>query len=346
MNPKTIVLVMTQSHKSFGGIQKYLTQVKEYNDSLGNNTDYLSAEDFFGVFHGNKRICLDPRIFNYIYKHKDSIFYLHGTCVVFLYQVALLLSLFGIRYSLMPHFHPFNTHKYPFFSKIYFKFFDKYVFKTANKVICLSDNEKQYYKNIRINPNLYLTTHGVEVYNFPNKPFSSRKYFIAYIGRLEYNKGYDRFLALDSWLKTNGLKGVIVCPEWNKSLSMPKNIDICEGVDDLELRRVLGDALFCVIPSRYEAFSYVVLESLERGTPVIASSQVQAAMSFKEEPFISIIESSVWHEAVSEYLNSLKENLDPYDYYDLSHKAFLFARRYEKTEVINQHIKLLLRTVS
>ena len=62
-----------------------------------------------------------------------------------------------------------------------------------------------------------------------------------------------------------------------KGILQRKDFIIHTDITDEELNALYDEASLVVIPSRYEAFSYVALEAFAHGTPVVMSDRVQIA---------------------------------------------------------------------
>ncbi len=107
---------------------------------------------------------------------------------------------------------------------------------------------------------------------------------ILYVGRIEPLKGVDRLLLAMTYLeKRRGVRLVIIGgdnhsqPEVERLRSLSQELHIPDSVTFLgtvkqeELPRYYSAADVCVVPSYYESFGLVALESLACGTPVVAA---------------------------------------------------------------------------
>ncbi len=107
---------------------------------------------------------------------------------------------------------------------------------------------------------------------------------ILFVGRIEPLKGIDRLLAAISYLpKIRGLRVVIIGGDGNSQqeiaelqglsakLGIPDLVTFLGPVGQEQLPYFYSAADVCVVPSYYESFGLVALESLACGTPVVAS---------------------------------------------------------------------------
>ena len=117
---------------------------------------------------------------------------------------------------------------------------------------------------------------------------------ILFVGRIEPLKGIDRLLAATSRLKDSRPKLIIIGgddssqPEVARLTALSQELGISESVSfpgsvpqsKLPLYYSAADA--CVIPSFYETFCLVILESLACGTPVVSTDVGSAATVIRQ----------------------------------------------------------------
>jgi glycosyltransferase involved in cell wall biosynthesis len=99
----------------------------------------------------------------------------------------------------------------------------------------------------------------------------TRGEYIAYVGRLSYEKGWD--MLADVARKNPGLRIEVAGFVQDRDLMpwWPPNVHFSGYLDDHELRKFYRRARFIVIPSRcYEGFPLVALEAMSMGKPVVA----------------------------------------------------------------------------
>jgi glycosyltransferase involved in cell wall biosynthesis len=106
--------------------------------------------------------------------------------------------------------------------------------------------------------------------------FEDREDILLFIGRCENRKGFD--LLLEIWkriqIEIPSFKLVLIGDDFETQSNASVGIDkiICLGfVNSLHKSELLAKAKFVIIPSRYESFGIVTIESLSFGTPVIVS---------------------------------------------------------------------------
>lgn len=106
---------------------------------------------------------------------------------------------------------------------------------------------------------------------------------IIFVGRLEPLKGVDRLFEAVSYLKNPRLKTVIIGGDKSSQneirrlkaishkLHLDDSVDFRGSIKQEKLPYFYSAADACVIPSYYESFGLVALESLACGTPIIAA---------------------------------------------------------------------------
>ena len=107
---------------------------------------------------------------------------------------------------------------------------------------------------------------------------------ILFVGRIEPLKGVDRLLKAVACLNNgHGLKLMVVggdgnsqydveLQELSRELHIEDSVTFLGTVGQNELPRLYSAADVCVVPSYYESFGLVPLESLACGTPVVATN--------------------------------------------------------------------------
>lgn len=94
--------------------------------------------------------------------------------------------------------------------------------------------------------------------------------YIAYIGRLSYEKGYD--LLIEVARKHSEIKFCFAGAQREKNnTAIPKNVEFKGYLQKKELSKFIQESRFIVIPSRcYEGFPMAILEAACHGKPAIA----------------------------------------------------------------------------
>ena len=146
---------------------------------------------------------------------------------------------------------------------------------------------------------------------------------ILFVGRVEPLKGIDRLLEAISHLKKQpGLKLVIIGGDdssqfelaklraLSRDLGIKNSVSFLGSVPQKRLPLFYSAADICVVPSYYETFCLVILESLACGTPVVATNVGAAASLIQQgETGYLVVDNTPYNLAQGiERLLSIKKN--------------------------------------
>jgi len=155
----------------------------------------------------------------------------------------------------------------------------KYFINKINIFVVSNEFVKQKYveggfnsKLIRIKPNF------INMKSTPNKIYSIREKYMAYIGRISKEKGIYTLLNAMKYCSDIKLKIIGNGPELDNIIRLTKdrklsNIDILGYLSQEKKESILKNALFLIFPSEcYENFPVTILEAYKFGIPVIGSN--------------------------------------------------------------------------
>ena len=143
------------------------------------------------------------------------------------------------------------------------RFFFKYISAIVTITRIDANFFTQYHKHVYKIPHFF---DGKSIKNVPNLP--KKKNMILFVGRNEENKGLFHLMNLDPKYEVHLVTSGRV---------LRKDFIIHTNISNEELNTLYEQASLVVIPSRYEAFSYVALEAFAHETPVLMSNTVMIA---------------------------------------------------------------------
>lgn len=155
------------------------------------------------------------------------------------------------------------------------------MFRKARHVVCLTDEEKDLVEQTFGLRAGACSVIGVPIGDCSGDPAEAvKKYgikgdFIAYLGRIDVMKGVDTLVDyFNLYLAERGDSiSLVLCGSGPLSIPRSKNI-YCLGFVPEELKYgIIRAAKATVLPSRYESYSIVAIESLACGVPVIANGE-------------------------------------------------------------------------
>ena len=185
-------------------------------------------------------------------------------------QAFILSKLLRKKIVYTAHWHPFKRLTHPLGGRIFFNVFLKPLISLfANKIICINNEDSTYFKKF--------SKHVVQIphwFNKKNQKITCKKQanMILFVGRINDKvKGIQHLFALPEG------KYDICCVGHGDFSFKRKDMTHYQNISDEELAELYSKASLLVVPSLYEAFSYVTLESLSFETPVVMSERVRIA---------------------------------------------------------------------
>lgn len=202
---------------------------------------------------------------------------------------------FGTPFVLTAHFHPIWSIEGGWFRHRLRGFYDRYVaggvVRGASRIIVQTHEEERLLRTLGLDlPPLEIIPPGYRPLPppVPGSPSFADRYridgpFLLFVGRLASNKGLlDLTEAFATLAQTDRSAQLVVVGEDGgqrapmearaTALGVADRVHLVGYVnDDALLSAAYREARLTVLPSEYEAFGLVLLESLAAGTPVVAS---------------------------------------------------------------------------
>ncbi|MGQ5790888.1 glycosyltransferase [Serratia sp. IR-2025] len=237
------------------------------------------------TFKSKKRSILSFFRFFYCFilsviKFKPDVVHLHSTFAGFLGRVALLIISPIIKPKVIycPHAFSFvmsssNT------KRKFFGYIEKILAVHTDVIICVSEYEKKCALEQGLaNEKLCVIHNGVPAHvdvKINDNPYDNSVLNILFVGRLDYQKGFDILLrAIDIMGElpfTLTVIGNAVHDNVNESEFNGK-IRYLGWVEQEKISKFYAFSDVVIMPSRWEGFAMVALESMRFSSPVIASN--------------------------------------------------------------------------
>lgn len=167
-----------------------------------------------------------------------------------------------------------------------------------NRVITVSEHERENLVRIGVNPEKVITIHnGVDLdqFSFQQKVSKNAVFHVGILGRLSEEKNHKLFLDIAKALKNvSELKFHIAGngPEFNRIKAMIKEYDLTDSVVMLgevnTPEKFIADMDVLLLTSHREVFPMVLLEAMAVGTPIISvnTGGVSEAIENNETGFL------------------------------------------------------------
>lgn len=179
-----------------------------------------------------------------------------------------------------PHFHPFYSLSRPKMGYLFFYLFTKPFLKYVDAIITINSEDSEWFS--KLHSNVVRIPHWSKLKANASNIYVKNPKQILFVGRINDSiKGIEHIYSLPEG------KYDIHCVGKGE---MQYRSDITQhiNISDDDLTKLYTESSLLVIPSRYEAFSYVAVEALSCNTPIVASDRVRITDYFEACPFVSI----------------------------------------------------------
>lgn len=265
---KVLLLRNVLPNSKFGGIRKHCQELYELfqNDSQVEILPIENLQNHLIPFI-KKRVYYWKELYRYMKQSKCDIVHVHGFATLDIIQVFVVAQILKKKIVYSPHYHPFRYLQHPLYGKLYFYCCLRFFLKLASSIITITQNDTnffiQYHKYVQKIPHQFTPLVRKKAM------IEKKKNMILFVGRNEDNKGIFHLKELSRQYEIHLVTGA-------------GNFDrddyvIHTNISNEELCLLYKQASLVVIPSRYEAFSYVALEAFANGTPVVMSNTVMIA---------------------------------------------------------------------
>jgi len=270
-NKRIILLLHENPPSAIGGIERHSYNILQlFKDDRNIEIKVLSKNE---ITHS--RISkIDKILFSFkelkqkIISSGAEIVHIHGFASFVVFQAIIAAAITKKKIIYTPHFHPFKTLDNPALGKFFFYLLLRPILNKVNTIICINEEDtlffKRYHSNIITIPNWLNDTPSPDDIIHHKK--SQNNKMILFVGRADNNKGVDHLQKLSTE------KYEIHCVTKGH---IKDGFIYHQGISEKTLSDLYYQAKLVVIPSRYEAFSYVALESLSHGTQVLVSERVR-----------------------------------------------------------------------
>ncbi len=264
---KCILLISENGPDRVGGIERHCFNIMEMFES-GEEVEIksVSKSDIrhsYWNFIG-KTVFSFSDLKNAISNSRCDVVHVHGFASVVAVQSLIAARKLKKKLIFTAHYHPFETLDNPRAGKIFFYLLLKPLLKSISMILTINNQDTEFFK--KYNQHVRMIPHWINI------PFSKgmqrrTENMILFVGRADANKGIDHLYSIPEG------KYEIHCV--TGSHISRKDFVVHSSITDQELHLLYERASLVVVPSRYEAFSYVALESLAHGTPIVISRNVQ-----------------------------------------------------------------------
>nr|WP_301291860.1 glycosyltransferase [Pseudomonas koreensis] len=217
------------------------------------------------------------RLSQVLLKEKPDIVHLHSTFsgVIGRCVCVLLRPWRKPKIVYCPHAFSFLMESSPTKQKIY-AWIERVLQKVTDVIICVSQYELDKAARFGIErKRMKLIYNGIHHKEEAPKIAGAEPIHLLFVGRLDYQKGFDVLLKAYAKVNRNDLKLTVVGSAVNEdSVECPPmdSVEYLPWVTPSEVQALYQKADALIVPSRWEGFAMVPLEGMAMGLPVIASN--------------------------------------------------------------------------
>lgn len=277
MSNKILILPDHLKGKTGGGIGRYCRMLGDlFKDSSDFNvkvSEYLPEIPYKFLGHAYNMRQLE----DYLRSESPDIVHVNGYTNRILKQIVELSHKLNYKIVYTAHWHPFETMNKCLLKKAFFSFFVKPYLKKVNGIITINNDERNFFTNLGFK-NVMIPHWNVQQLEKAQNIINAKPKLL-FVGRTrDANKGFEHLLKIP--LDKYEIHVVGDPIEVNRNDFIFHN-----KISNDELIKLYQDCNLTICPSRYEAFSYVALESLSNGTPILISQNVRIADHLPDESY-------------------------------------------------------------
>ncbi|WP_426204065.1 glycosyltransferase [Pseudomonas sp. TWP3-1] len=211
-----------------------------------------------------------------VLKEKPDVVHLHSTFsgVIGRCVCVLLKPWRSPKIIYCPHAFSFLMESSPTKQKIY-SLIERVLQKVTDTIICVSQYELDKAAAFGIErKRMKLIYNGIHHKDEARKTEGAEPIHLLYVGRFDYQKGFDVLLKAYAKVQRSDLKLTVVGSAVNEdSVECPpmEGVEYLSWVTPAEVQALYQKADALIVPSRWEGFAMVPLEGMALGLPVIAS---------------------------------------------------------------------------
>lgn len=217
------------------------------------------------------------RLSQVLLKEKPDVVHLHSTFSGVIGRVVCVLLRPWRKPKIVycPHAFSFLMESSPTKQKV-FAWIERVLQKVTDVIICVSQYELDKAARFGIErKRMKLIYNGIHHKDDAPKSAGAEPIHLLFVGRLDYQKGFDVLLKAYAKVNRNDLKLTVVGSAVNEdSVECPPmdSVEYLPWVTPSEVQALYQKADALIVPSRWEGFAMVPLEGMAMGLPVIASN--------------------------------------------------------------------------
>jgi glycosyltransferase involved in cell wall biosynthesis len=265
--PTRVLLILENKPSPMGGVERHCHNILNlFRDDSDISAHSLSRANVkHRIVRAIDKIFFDPDDFaSKFMAISPDVVHVHGFASLVVRQALDLACRTNVRIVYSPHYHPFHALDNPFLGKCFFHAFMAAKLKKADAVLTINRDDTLFFG--KYSNRVYMMPHWLDDGISVGSTVRDEK-MVLFVGRVEANKGVEHLYSLPR-------------NRYDVHCVSSGNFDrddfaVHRNVTEAELYALYARASVVAVPSRYEAFSYVALEALLSGAPVVVSDRVR-----------------------------------------------------------------------
>lgn len=269
-NPIKVQLICPITNSRVDGIGTYCNAL----------TELFKGDESVTVLPHLTPPLIESKLLNNLFKWKPfyqsvkesdaDIFHINGYTSFTVLEAFIACKRLNKRMVYTPHWHPYKMLRRPLMGMSFFNLLIRPFLSKIRAIVTLNSEDSSYFSFLKDKvwriPHWNRLTVEDSYLKTPKK-----KNMILFIGRFNAdNKGFEYLYHLPEGVYDIHCVG-------KGEIERRSDMTIHTDIPVEELKSLYAQASLVVIPSKYEAFSYVSLESLSFNTPIVMSNRVRIA---------------------------------------------------------------------
>lgn len=273
---RTVVKNLDNKLRNAGNHSFILTSNKDVNDEIygliSNKNKWLYSKDW------------KPMLYKVLDEQNIEIIHIHGVWMYPQYIAAKVALEKKVPFLITPHgmYEPWLWKKNGILKRLYFSLISKPVFKKANVVHAITEDEQMNLNRLFINNRIVAIPNLIDPLETEYEYSENSERYILYLGRLDSKKGIDLLIKAFHEIHTENVKLKIAggfnsykaeLEQLVSTLGMEHKVEFLGMVTGKQKIKLFTEAFLFAAPSHSEVIGMVNLEAASCGTPVLTTFQ-------------------------------------------------------------------------
>lgn len=227
--------------------------------------------------------------------------HIHGFASLVIPELIILSKIHKKKIVYTAHYHPFKYLRSPQIAKCFFYLFIRPFLGLIDIITTINKEDTAFFR--KYHNSVCMIPNWIDASLIPSSCTNKKRNMLLFIGRVDTNKGIEHLYSIPKG------KYDIHCV-LNKYIHH-EGWTVHTNINEQKLRDLYEQAALVIIPSKYEAFSYVALEALLHRTPIVISDRVRIADYVSDCAGVTVFEYGdmrAFNQAIDKQVNGEVDN--------------------------------------